>query len=240
MKNSNDTVPGADTADIPAAPEKKRSWLKIVILLCLLFAVLIFSGAAGLAAAAFSPKKHIPLEPLKNEDLILQQKLVKRLSREVLRRRPKKESTLVLKTTELRSLLRLIDFGLAAAKIAGKYDGMELRYFEPEFSANRIRAIYPLDTGHTWLFGGVLRWQLSVTPDFSDKRVNLDIHDCRLGVIPLPKTMVEEFLLKILDRLYRSKDYEQFCSMVRKIYMKTDGSLVVIYRPAKLLPLLMF
>lgn len=240
--NSQENTPQPElpAAEIQKSGHAGRGCLKFFLIFTAVFVMLFLGGIAALSAAAFSESKTLPLEPLSKQDLKLQQKLIRRLSREVFSKRATKESRLVLKTSEIQSLFRLVDYGFSVAKLAGKYQGIEPRYFEPVFSQGHIQAIYPLDTGYRWLFGGVLRWRVSATPEFSNKMVALKVHDCRLGIIPLPKNLFEQFLLKLLSELYTSKDYALFCDMVKRIYMNTDGSLVVIYYPAKLLPLLLF
>lgn len=241
MKNQENTpVTELPAAETPQSEHAGRGCLKIFLILSAVFVLLFLGGSVALSAAAFSEHKVLPLAPLSRQDLKLQQKLIKRLSREVFSKRAMKESRLVLKTSELQSLFRLVDYGFSVAKLAGKYRGIEPRYFEPVFSQGHIQVIYPQDTGYRWLFGGVLRWSVSATPEFNNKIVAVKVHDCRLGGLPLPKGLFEQFLSQLLNELYSSEDYAFFCSMVKKIYMNPDGSLVVVYYPAKLLPLLMF
>ena len=237
--NSENLQLESGTGEQPSiSPRKRRRKILLFIFFffILLFGFLIF----GTAAAVFSSHKSIPLSPLRHEDLILQQKLIRKISREVFNRRPRRESQLVLTTSEVESLFRLIDYGCSAAKLAGKYKGLEPRYFEPVFFPDRVQAIYPLDTGYRWLFGGVMRWEITATPKFDNNMLSVSIHDCRLGIIPLPRGIVEKVLLSALREWYTSSNYRLFCNLIKKVYMKGDGNLVVIYHPAKLLPLLTF
>ena len=240
MKNNSEHLQsesGVQEEQSVSPRKRRRKFLLIVFFfLLLLLGFFVF----GTAAAIFTNRKSLPLQPLRHEDLILQQKLIRRISREVFSSRPRKESQLVLSAKEIESLFRLIDYGCSAAKLAGKYKGLEPRYFEPVFFPDRVQAIYPLDTGYRWLFGGVMRWEITATPKFDNNMLTVNIHDCRLGIIPLPGGLVEKFLLSALRQWYTSSNYKLFCNLIKKVYMKGDGSLVVIYHPAKLLPLLTF
>ena len=223
----------------PQVP-KKHKLLKILLCLIALF-VFFFAGATlYVASAVFSHPRQIPPSPLKMADLKLQQKLIQRLVKEVFRKRPRPTAELTLKPEELQSLFRLVDFGLTAAKMAGRYDGMDLRYLEPEFTNGHIRMVYPLDTGYSWLFGGVLHFRFSGTPAFTGREFVVSLKESRIGKLPMPESIAKNILQGILTEFYKSKAFEKFCAMIKEIRSREDGTVVIVYYPAKLAPVLMF
>ena len=236
MKTRENSEISETTPQVP----KKHKLLKI--LLCLtVFVTVLFAGTVYFTASAvFSPPRQLPSPQLKMEDLKLQQKLIQRLTKEIFRRRPRPTGKLTFKPEELQSLFRLIDFGLTMAKMAGKYDGMDLRYLEPEFSKEHIKMVYPLDTGCSWLFGGVLHLSFTGTPAFAEQQITVSLKGSRIGKLPLPEKFAKIILQNLLTEFYESKSFKTFCSLIKEIKMNTDGTLVVVYYPAKLAPVLMF
>ncbi len=223
----------------PQVP-KKHKLLKIFLCLSVLFVILFAGTVYFTAAAVFSHPKQLPPSQLKMQDIKLQQKIIQRLARDVFRSRPRPTGKLTLKPEELQSLFRLIDFGLSMAKMAGRYDGMDVRSLEPEFSNGYIKMVYPLDTGYSWLFGGVLRFSFTGTPSFAGQEITVSLKDSKIGRLPLPGKFAKMVLQNLLTEFYESKGYETFRSLIKEIKMNTDGTLVIIYYPAKLAPVLMF
>ena len=223
----------------PQVP-KKHKLLKIFLCLSVLIVILFAGTVYFTAAAAFSHPKQLPPSQLKMQDIKLQQKIIQRLARDVFRSRPRPTGKLTLKPEELQSLFRLIDFGLSMAKMAGKYDGMDVRSLEPEFSNGYIKMVYPLDTGYSWLFGGVLRFSFTGTPSFAGQEITVSLKDSKIGRLPLPGKFAKMVLQNLLTEFYESKGYETFCSLIKEIKMNPDGTLVIVYYPAKLAPVLMF
>ncbi|MBR2911058.1 MAG: hypothetical protein IKC05_05570 [Lentisphaeria bacterium] len=219
---------------------KKHKLLKIFLCLSVLIVILFAGTVYFTAAAAFSHPKQLPPSQLKMQDIKLQQKIIQRLARDVFRSRPRPTGKLTLKPEELQSLFRLIDFGLSMAKMAGKYDGMDVRSLEPEFSNGYTKMVYPLDTGYSWLFGGVLRFSFTGTPSFAGQEITVSLKDSKIGRLPLPGKFAKMVLQNLLTEFYESKGYETFRSLIKEIKMNTDGTLVIIYYPAKLAPVLMF
>ena len=219
---------------------KKHRLLKILLCLIILLVFLFAGTTCFVTAAIFSHPKQLPPPQLKMQDIKLQQKIIQRIAKDVFRSRPRPTGKLTLKPEELQSLFRLIDFGLSMAKMTGKYDGMDVRYLEPEFTKGHVRMVYPLDTGNTWLFGGVLRFSFTGTPSFAGQEITVSLKDSKIGKLPLPEKFAKIILLNLLSEFYKSKGYETFCSLIKEIKMNPDGTLVIVYYPAKLAPVLMF
>lgn len=219
---------------------KKHKKLKIFLCLSVLIVILFAGTVYFTAAAVFSHPKQLPPAQLKMQDIKLQQNIIQRIAKDVFRSRPRPTGKLTLKPEELQSLFRLLDFGLSMAKMAGRYDGMDVRSLEPEFSNGYIKMVYPLDTGYSWLFGGVLRLGLTGIPSFAGKEITITLKDSKIGRLPLPGKFAKMILQNLLTEFYGSKGYEMLRSLIKEIKMNTDGTLVIVYYPAKLAPVLMF
>lgn len=215
----------------------RRRRTAVIALLSLLVVVVL--GAVLLCAALFSPPEKIPFSPPEMEDLYLQQKLVRRLTNEVFRRRPKKESQIVLTEKEVNSLFRLTDCGLSGAKLAGRYSGPLPRTFRPVFRSGRLHVVCPVDTNLRVLFGGVLKISAVLTPDFEDARLRVTVHDCRAGALPLSAALAERFLLDAAQEMQDAGVYAAFCGVVKKARVTKEGNVLLVYSPAQFLPLLL-
>ncbi|MBQ7208477.1 MAG: hypothetical protein IJS01_11830 [Lentisphaeria bacterium] len=209
------------------------------VVIALSVAVPLAALLVCLSAAVFSGLETVPFRPPTEEDLYLQQRLVRRLMNEVFRKKPKMESQIVLTEQEVESLFRLADCGLTAAKRAGRYPGPLPRTFRPVFRKGRLRLVCPFDTGCRLLFGGVLKIRLSVTPELDDTRLVLTLHSCRAGMIPLPASAAEKILDQLADTVRTSEEYALFCGIVKKVSMTKEGNVLIVYRPARVLPLLL-
>jgi len=215
----------------------RRKKTAVVALLSLLAVVAL--GAVLLCAALFSSPEKIPFSPPEMEDLYLQQRLVRRLTNEVFRRKPKKESQIVLTEKEVNSLFRLADCGLSGAKLAGRYSGPLPRTFRPVFRNGRLHVVCPIDTNLRVLFGGVLKISAALTPDFEDTRLRVTVHDCRAGALPLSAAWAEKFLLDAAQEMQDAGVYAAFCGVVKKASVTKEGNVLLVYSPAQFLPLML-
>ena len=234
MKNEDD-----NNAQLPEQQEsnqvqKKSKRCKIVLFASLLFFVILSGTLTVLASMIFSGHKQIPVQPLSIKDFRLQQKIMRRLAKEVFRNPYNAPSQMFFKPSEIKSLFNLADFGLTAAKMAGKYKGIDLRALEPVFGKGEITAVYPIDTELSWLFGGVIRLKVTIVPCFADKKLQIELRECRLGKLPLPQKQVQKFLDQLLVEVHKSKDFIRFSDVVKEIKANPDGSWAVTYYPVKL------
>ena len=238
MKNEDDS-----TAQLPEQQEDKKEQkkgrrLKIWLFLLMLCFVFLTGTLTGLASLIFSEHRKIPVQPLTVSELHLQQKMTLRLTRELFRKRPSVISQIVFQSAEIKSLFNLADASLTAAKIAGKYRGINLRELEPEFGAGEITLVYPIDTKCSWLFGGVLRLKMTGTPCFVNKKLLVEVKKCHLGRLPLPRILMQKILNLYLVKLQNSKDFIYYADIVKEIRLNPDGSWTVVYYPSKLSKLL--
>jgi hypothetical protein len=159
---------------------------------------------------------------------------MRRLAREAFRNPYNAPSQMRFKSKEIKSLFNLADFGLTAAKLAGKYSGIDLRTLEPVFGNGEMTIVYHFDTERAWLFGGVLRLKMTIVPCFADKKLQIEVRECRLGKLPLPQKQVQKILDPLLAEVQKSKDFIRFSDVVKEIKPNPDGSWVVTYYPAQL------
>ena len=214
-----------------------RKKTTVIVLLSLL--AVVVPAAVLLCAAVFSSPENIPFSPPETDDLYLQQRLIRRLTNEVFRRSPKKESQIVHTEKEVNSLFRLADCGLSGAKLAGRYSGPLPRTFRPVFRKGRLHVVYPVDTNVRVLFGGVLKISAILTPDFEDSRLRVTVHDCRAGALPLSSALAGKFLLDAAQEMQDAGVYAAFCGVVKKASVTKEGNVLLVYSPAQLLPLML-
>ena len=230
-----DDFDNGSPGETPRGGGRKRTTV-IVLLFSLTVAAL---AAVMLCAAVFSSPETIPFVPPEMEDLYLQQRLVRRLTDEVFRRQPKRESQIVLTEKEVNSLFRLADCGLSGAKLAGRYSGPLPRTFRPVFRNGRLHVVCPIDTNLRVLFGGVLKISAALTPDFEDTRLRVTVHDCRAGALPLSAAWAEKFLLDAAQEMQDAGVYAAFCGVVKKASVTKEGNVILVYSPAQFLPLML-
>ena len=234
MKNAEDNNAQLPEQQENSKVQKKGRRCKIVLLAVLLFFIITGGILTVLASMIFSGPKQIPVQPLRAQDFRLQQKMMRRLAKEVFRNPYNVPSQMIFKSNEIKSLFNLVDFGLTAAKIAGKYRGVDLREFEPVFGNGEITAVCPIDTKQSWLFGGILRLKMTFVPVLADKKLQIELKECHLGKLPLPQKQVQKILDQLLVDVQKSKDFIRFSDVVKEIKLNPDGSWAVTYYPAKL------
>ena len=213
---------------------KKGRRYKTVLLVSLLVFVILSGTLTVFASMIFSERKQIPVRQLTPAEFRLQQKIMLKLAREVFNKRPRLISQIVFKSNEMESLFNLADFSLTTAKLAGKYRGINLRDLEPVFGNGKISLVYPIDTGKTWLFGGVIRLKITGTPVFADSKLQFKLKECRIGSVLLPQKKVQQILDELLFKVQKSKDFIRFSDVVKEIKANPDGSWAVTYYPVKL------
>ena len=200
MKNEEDNNAQLPEQQENSRVQKKGRWCRIVLFVLLLFFVISVGTLTVLAAMIFSEPKQIPVRPLTEKEYQVQQKITRHLGKDLFRKRPKLISQIVFTQEEMTSLLNLTDSCLTAVKLAGKYRGINLRDLEPVFRKGELSIVYPIDTGRRWLFGGVIRLQMTGTPYFAEKKLQIELKECHLGRLFLPSEKVQLLLLFLFLR----------------------------------------
>ncbi len=208
----------------------------------LLVLVAAFAGLAvllTLVALLFSAPAQPPAELLTGDDISLQMKLVRRLSRELFSERPVEYSAIEFSGSEVESLLRLGDFASQVAVNSGRYRGLPLRCYELDcdLESGRVAGVLPLDTGWRWLFGGVIRVEVSGIFEKEDDLIDIDVNSLRIGRLPAPAWLGEWIAGRLLEQWRRRRSFADFNQAVRELRIE-PGKLVLVYRPAALSRLL--
>lgn len=219
----------------------KRKWPRV--LACVVGGLILFGLVAMLTVAAllFGRGPEFPVEPLRSEDYALAGKLTARLLAEIRAGRPE-ESELVLSPADIGSILRIADNGVsiqALAKGAKTPGGSRTRAHDVRFENGRFEILVPVETGLTWLWGGVIMIDTSARPEKDEDKLLLDLSRVRAGSLPVPRFLVENTRRQSLDGIKERKEYREFDRCVKSIRVDDDCNLRIVYRPAeidKLLP----
>ena len=227
---------GAAKAKTPAAPLPR--WLKVCCWLCGAAVVLLILLLA-LALMIFSPYRRLGVPELESRHYMALSRLSTHASRHLLRRNPPAEVQLRLSADEVNALLEF-------ARNAVKFD--RNRNLPPPESFDIVyrkdgsfRFVAPIDAAPGWLFGGKIYAEGVFYLEKQEDKLILDIPELRLGRIgasfPGAGMAAKDAAAEALEQAMTP----EFKAAIKEFYPepKRDGSLVVVYRPKALLPLLM-
>ena len=92
----------------------------------------------------------------------------------------------------------------------------------------------PVVTPLRWLFGGIIRLSMTVVPENDGEWIDLELRRLRLGSIPLPAWLVEQFAASELRKRRNDPQFRKFDRAVKSLYIGSAGALHILYRPAEL------
>lgn len=220
------------------AKKRKRLWIVSGVAAGAL--LLLLGGALLFAAHLFGRGPEFPVEPLRPADYALAGKLTARLLNEI-RAGKSGESELALSPAEVASILRIADNGASVqAMLKGGGSGAnKTKPHDVRFENGRFEILVPVQTGLTWLWGGIIMVDLSVRPEKDDDKLSLDISRMRAGSFAVPGFLVEKTRRQSLDGIRDRREYREFDRCVKSVRVDDSGNFRIVYRPAeidKLLP----
>ena len=215
----------------------------VVLLWTLIGGALTAAVLLTVASALLFTAPPEPLEPIFDADAArLQQRLLVQVSREVFGKRPPIESKLRLTPAEVNSLLRFMVFAVTAAEHFGTIDR---RYAEMirggrySYRPGMFTAEIPIfREAPRWLFGGAAVLRLEGFPTKRDGGFDVSLRSCRLGRLPIPAAWSEGYANRTFAALLEREDMLCFDRAVKSFEARSDGDVVVVYRPPELLRLL--
>ncbi len=198
------------------------------------------AGFAGLllclfliAALLFSPLPELSPAPLSADDIAYQNELLMRITKEVFQGEPE-ESELILTPEKLDSLHRIADNGFALTSLFLSTSALPPRYYGATLREGALDLTVPVVTPLRWLFGGIIRLSMTVVPEKDGEWIDLEFRRFRLGSIPLPAWLVEQFAASELRKRRNDPQFRKFDRAVKSLYIGSDGALHILYRPAEL------
>jgi hypothetical protein len=219
------------------APENKRYWLKILILCGAFFTLLLilFIGVFWyFLGLVFSNEVKYSRQLPTNKDFIYQQKIISRVTRQVLKSKPKVQE-LVLSKDEVYSLLRLTNLLVKKEKQGiFQVDGLNLQY--P--SKGVIKFTLTLNTKQSFIHGGFIYIKVSCSPNFVNGKLTLNIQDIVAGKVSLPLGLKAKIESKILEEISKADQLQFWANIFPEITLKQDNKIYIKYYPIKLLMLL--
>ena len=242
-------APAAKSNPRSAAPRKKSPpakgklaaprprWFKVGCW-CLagLAAVLIF--ALGLSLMIFSPYRKLEIPALENRHYAAINRLSAHASRHLFRRNPPAEVTLRLSADEVNALL---EFARNFAKFNRDPGQPPPESYDLVYRKDgSFRFVAPIDAAPAWCFGGKIYAEGVFFLEKQPDKLILDIPELRLGrigaALPGAGLAAKNAGSEALEQMMTP----EFKAAVKEFYPEPerDGALVVVYRPAVLLPLL--
>ena len=220
----------------PAAPRPR--WLK-VCMWCGGAALVLLILFLALALMVFSPYRRFGIPELEDRHYQVLNRLSAHASRHLFRRDPPAEVKLRLSVDEVNALL---EFARNAARFHRDRNMPPPESFDIVYrEGGSFRFAAPIDAAPKWLFGGKIYaegvFYLEKLPD----KLIFDLPELRLGRVgasfPGSGMAAKKIGAEALERAMTP----EFKAAVKEFYPdpKRGGSLVLVYRPRALLPLLM-
>ena len=231
------------SAPSAASPRKKSAaaprprWLKVC---CWLggIAVGLLVVALILALMTFSPYRKLEVPELEDRHFQVLNRLSAHASRHLFRRDPPAEATLRLSVDEVNALL---EFARNAARFNGGDDFPPPESFDLVYRKDgSFRFVAPIDAAPAWLFGGKIYAEGAFYLEKQGDKLILDIPELRLGRVGASFSGAGMAAKSAASDALEQAMTPEFKAAVKEFYPdpKRGGSLVLVYRPRALLPLL--
>lgn len=222
---------GAPPGRVPARPTPGMR----VSLWCAAVFSALFILALAAALLVFSPYRRIGMPRPGERHFQTLNRVTSRASAQTFRRDPPAEARLRLSPEEVNDLLEL---GQASA---GFTEGMPPAWsfsivYRPDGSFDFT---LPLDAAPEWLFGGKIYLRGTFRLEKQDEKLLLEVPKLRVGRAGFSVPGGGMFAGRECESALREALTPEFDAAVKEFYPESDGSLVLVYRPAKLLPLLL-
>ncbi len=199
--------------------------LLVLFVLFLTVSLLIFSPFRRMAIPAIGPRHFQVLNRVSSQ-----------VAEKTFCRNPPAEATLRLTPEEVNSLLELAQnaaaTGVAGAPPPGTF---QLKYL-PDGS---VSFAYPFDAAPSWLFGGKIYLRGRLHLEKQGEKLLLDVPELKFGRAELSIPGGGMFLGSAGTGAAQRALPPEFHEAIRDFYPERDGTLVLVYHPGKLLPLLL-
>ena len=219
----------------PAAPRPR--WFKVCCWIGV-SAVVLLIVLLALALMTFSPYRKLKVPELEDRHFQALNRLSAHASRHLFRRDPPAEAKLELSVDEVNALLEV-------ARNAVKFD-RDHRLPPPESfdlvyrKDGSFRFVAPIDAAPEWFFGGKIYAEGVFFLEKQPDKLILDIPELRLGRIGASFAGSGIAAKDAASEALEQAMTPEFQAAVKEFYPDPErgGSLVVVYRPKMLLPLL--
>lgn len=222
----------------PAAPEtvparrslKVRMSLWTAALLLALFLLFLL-----ISLLVFSPYRRVKEAVLDGRQYRTLSRVTSRVASQTFRRDPPAEARLRLRPDEVNDLLEL------ARSASGVGRGLPPPWsFHVSYRPNGVFYFtVPLDAAPGWLFGGKIYARGAFRLEKQDEKLLLEIPELRLGRAGISIPGGGMFANRTGEDALKGALPPGFDEAVKEFYAEEDGTLVLVYRPAGLLPLLL-
>lgn len=219
------------SASAPRKSPAVRAALWVAATLLFLFVLLLLA-----ALLVFSPYRRLGVPLLKGRHYRTLNRLSSGIAAHTFRRRPVAEARLRLAPDEVNDLLEL------ARRSAEFGRGMPPVWsFTVSYRPDGAFAFtVPLDAAPGWLFGGKIYADGVFRLEKQNGKLLMEFPELRLGRLGVPVPGGGMFITDKSGGDILAKAFPpEFDAAIKEFYPERDGTLVLVYRPAELLPLLL-
>lgn len=220
-----------DCAHPAPSSSAKGLWIKLILGITIFLAVIV----AGITYLIFSPWQEISATDTSVNDLAVQYRLMRRISKEFSKSQkdPNRRAVLKLTPQEINSLFRLV------GNVQMRRSPYPIRYYRCAFNdRGEFSAVLPVRTSQKWLWGGTIYVKLVFTLSKNEgENLQCRIISCKLTSLPVSRDTAQ----KIMDRLMSEKKVKDQLTLVNSA-LKTlsfrDGKLCIEYQVQQILRLM--
>ena len=219
--------PTAETEVNPGAKRKKLLWLWIVLAVLLLLTAAFFISLWKW----LKPWQEVPSASLTGKDFKVQYKLMKKISKELSRKKIQKKAVLRLSPEEVNSIF----------KLGGNYKPRQLqvpvRYFQPTYHKGVFSLTYPVRLEALKLPNKAIYFHISFkVAKESGKALAVSLISIKANGLLMPDSVVKKAQAKLDAKMKKLQD--DAARILDSISVKND-ELILIYDPQTIMFLMM-
>lgn len=183
----------------------------------------------------FSSKSSYDVPELTNQDYLFQANFIKQEVVSIYKSKPHQLREIVLRPTEVNSILRLVANG---HNIKAIFDVKEVKKgasrknsWQVIFRGGEFEIYHSPKVAHKLLFGGHIPVYVCGIPHFYNNRLAFDATKVQLGRLPFSENWTDQIIEKGIKERTSSREFQAFCDIVKSLEVTPDGDVILIYRP---------
>lgn len=210
--------------------------MKIILISLIIFTLLFLFIFTYFLHSIFDPPQSYDTESLTQEQFLLKNRVVIRLTGLLCNGKPGRVSVLVLSQAEVNAIITAFsnsDYSWQAFLINTGNVGSppKKRPYKVVFNGNCFDIKYSFPTDIYTPFGKNINLSFSGKPELDRKGVHIDIKSISAGDVPLPPQQVEKILHYLLKDYEKDEVFKKVQEVVVKAYITPDNELVIYFYP---------
>lgn len=215
-----------------AAPDRKMRRVVVICASILLALLLLFLVGSWLV---FSPYRDLGIPAIGDRHYQTVSRITSRTSSAVFRRNPPPELKLRLSTQEANDLLEIARVGAGFSDELPPPSSFSVSY-RPD---GVFDFVAPIDAAPEWFFGGKIYAEGSFRLEKHENKLVLEIPELRLGRFGVPIPGGGILLGNAGEEALKQGLPPELDAAIVRFHPETNGSLVFVCRPSRLLPILL-